>query len=398
MPPPLGNVVHDIAAPDSRREPHSPKVTAQDASPNNGAAPVSPIISSPGSPNINSRKSVHSRRSTHSYKGSPALTPATRTGPPRSLSYTYNQPRPTSSSRSNSGYENGEIQEVPITSPQHATADEEDPYAYDYTPRESHFRGALEYTEAEKKERERDIAERRGKRKDTSIWDDWKSKWRPEHLTDSPHEEKQAFSWESQEGRKGSQVSADDSDRPVGLRSASPSHQQPSSGSRIVRSISLPHKNSGGTEKEKDDGTSKSGSTTAKWNRLRFLIPTVTSQAHKEAQSSTVAPTGVNITDELIAGGLSTLMLRLWFERDEKDRRRVPVLLHRLRIRISDSLHPLHGTQSVFRIECEYANGAARWVVYRQLRDFLSLHTHYAVSNAYNRNVDNLPEFPRTSM
>jgi hypothetical protein len=25
------------------------------------------------------------------------------------------------------------------------------------------------------------------------------------------------------------------------------------------------------------------------------------------------------------------------------------------------------------------------------------LHTHYALSNAYNRNVDNLPEFPKTS-
>jgi phospholipase D1/2 len=54
----------------------------------------------------------------------------------------------------------------------------------------------------------------------------------------------------------------------------------------------------------------------------------------------------------------------------------------------------MHGHKSVFRIECEYANGAARWVVYRQLWDFLSLHTHYAVSNVYNRNVDNMPDFP----
>jgi phospholipase D1/2 len=68
-----------------------------------------------------------------------------------------------------------------------------------------------------------------------------------------------------------------------------------------------------------------------------------------------------------------------------------------LRIRISDSLHPLHGSHSVFRIECEYANGAIRWVIYRQLRDFLSLHAHCAVSNAYNRNIEKLPEFPRTS-
>jgi phospholipase D1/2 len=51
----------------------------------------------------------------------------------------------------------------------------------------------------------------------------------------------------------------------------------------------------------------------------------------------------------------------------------------------------------VFRIECEYANGAVRWVVYRQLRDFLSMHAHYAVSNAFSSQKEVLPEFPRTS-
>jgi hypothetical protein len=90
-------------------------------------------------------------------------------------------------------------------------------------------------------------------------------------------------------------------------------------------------------------------------------------------------------------------MLKLWFERDEKGHRRVPILLHRLRVRISDSLHPLGGDKSVFRIECEYANGAVRWVIYRKLTEFLSLHTHYALSNAYNRNIDTLPEFPKSS-
>ncbi|KAJ3856607.1 phospholipase D [Lentinula lateritia] len=136
-----------------------------------------------------------------------------------------------------------------------------------------------------------------------------------------------------------------------------------------------------------------------KWGRLRSLLPQVANQNPSSGPGpSAVTSSAVNITDELITGGLSTLMLRLWFEHDEKGHRRVPVLLHRLRLRVSDSLHPLQGHKSVFRIECEYANGAARWVIYRQLRDFISLHTHYAVSNAYNRNVDGLPEFPRTSL
>ncbi|KAH9949881.1 phospholipase D [Amylocystis lapponica] len=137
---------------------------------------------------------------------------------------------------------------------------------------------------------------------------------------------------------------------------------------------------------------------TPKWGRLRSLLPHIAGSKNAGQGPSAVVPQSVNITDELIAGGLSAVMLHLWFERDEKDHRRVPVLFHRLRIRVSDSLHPLHGHKAVFRIECEYANGAVRWVVYRQLREFLSLHTHYALSNAYNRNVENLPEFPKTSL
>ena len=50
-------------------------------------------------------------------------------------------------------------------------------------------------------------------------------------------------------------------------------------------------------------------------------------------------------------GGLSTLLLRMYFERDENDRRRVPVMLHRLKVRVSDSLHPMKGGKAVFRIE-----------------------------------------------
>ena len=136
---------------------------------------------------------------------------------------------------------------------------------------------------------------------------------------------------------------------------------------------------------------------TPKWGRLRSLLPHIAGQAKAHPQPSVVTPAHVNITDELITGGLATLMMRLWIEHDEKGHRRVPALFHRLRIRVSDSLHPMHGNKAVFRIECEYANGAVRWVVYRQLREFLSLHGHYTISNAYNRNLDTLPEFPITS-
>ncbi|KAG8706505.1 Phospholipase D1 [Ceratobasidium sp. 395] len=98
-------------------------------------------------------------------------------------------------------------------------------------------------------------------------------------------------------------------------------------------------------------------------------------------------------------GGLGVLLLQMFFERDDQDRRRVPILLHHLKIRVSDSINPLNGRHAVFRIECEYANGAARWVIYRQLRDFISLHGHYRVASVYlTRDQVLLPEFPKTSL
>ncbi|KIY44775.1 phospholipase D [Fistulina hepatica ATCC 64428] len=141
----------------------------------------------------------------------------------------------------------------------------------------------------------------------------------------------------------------------------------------------------------------------ARWGRLRSLLTHVANERDKSAADEAipqgaVMPYAVNITDELIVGGLSTQLLRLWFERGERDQRRIPILFHRLKIRVSDSIHPLHDTKSVFRIECEYANGAFRWVIYRQLRDFVRLHTKYRLSNAVNWSAEKLPEFPKRGM
>ncbi|KAF6757522.1 hypothetical protein DFP72DRAFT_758222, partial [Ephemerocybe angulata] len=147
----------------------------------------------------------------------------------------------------------------------------------------------------------------------------------------------------------------------------------------------------------------------AKWARLRALLPQITHEAGAQSPLNTPSAPGfavspaVNVVDELITGGLATLMPKLWFDRAEKGQRRIPVLLHRLRLRITDSLHPLHKSRSVFRIECEYANGAARWVVYRELRDFVSLHSHYTISQAshgahHGHGREKLPDFPATSI
>ncbi|CAL1712514.1 unnamed protein product [Somion occarium] len=258
----------------------------------------------------------------------------------------------------------------------------------EFAPPTSDFRSALEYEDPEQREREREIAERKGKRREREGY--FPETWNPVRwLSDSPRGEPSPFTAEPQEQEEHAPDEAETSTphQSPHLKNSSTAASSP----RLSgRSRSLPH--------IKID-TKGGGTGAPKWGRLRSLLPHVASQARAQASApSAVVSTSVNITDELIAGGLSTLMLRLWFERDERGHRRVPVLFHRLRIRVSDSLHPTHGHKAVFRIECEYANGAARWVIYRQLREFLSLHTHYAISNAYNRNVDTLPDFPRTSL
>lgn len=298
-----------------------------------------------------------------SHFRNPPDTPSARTGPPRSLSYTYTLPS-SAASRGNSKYENGNV-----TSP--GTDDAE------FSP-QSTFRSVLEYGTPE--------MDRKGKRRERTFDD--RDGWSFMHwFYDSPKDEAPPFDSgvpEKEDRREtGEEITSHKKSIP-GEEATTPTSRK----SVLRRAVSGGHP----SQEPKSGG--------AMWSRIRSLIPQIIHHDASVISGPSVTSHTVNITDELITGGLSTLMLRLWFERDEKDHRRIPVLLHRLRIRVTDSLHPMHAQKSVFRIECEYANGAARWVVYRQLRDFLSLHGHYAVANVYNRHVqvDQMPEFPRTSL
>nr|GAT50596.1 phospholipase D [Mycena chlorophos] len=293
------------------------------------------------------------------FDGPRQSTPSMRTGPPRSLSYGMSLPTTPVVGPRRKGYSEDDAQDP----------EQQDgmlPFSFSRQS-EDGFRTPLE----------RPGGDRKGKKRESRILDD---SWNPlRWFQDSPQEDKPGPFTAEPEAANGdatAEPNAEAKDEESGSQTRT----------RVRRSSSVPYSPS---EKK----------TAPKWGRLRSLLPHIASQAKPETPGpSTVTPATVNITDELIAGGLSTLMLRMWFERDEKNHRRIPALFHRLRIRVTDSINPLHGKKSVFRIECEYANGAVRWVVYRQLRDFFSLHAHYAFSNAYNRNIDDLPEFPRTSI
>ena len=320
-------------------------------------------------------------------------TPSERTGPPRSISFN-SLPNSRVVSRSNSRTD--AVYPVTETSPVLPG-----PSTHNYNLRppellertESQFRDALEYDDPDQREREREYLERveRRKLRDSRL-EEWNPiKWLTDSPRDTPKEEHARF-----ELGAGSESERERRPKLAHPMTAQPDGALPQRKQDTRRTNSLPPAPTRQDSKDKDKRTGG-----PRWGLLRSFLPTAIAQSHSQASqtggSSVLAPHSVNITDELIAGGLSTLMLKLWFERDEKGHRRVPILLHRLRIRISDSLHPLDGNKAVFRIECEYANGAARWVIYRQLREFVSLHTHYTFSNAYNRNTGALPEFPKTS-
>jgi phospholipase D1/2 len=374
------------------------------------ATPVNPA-NDPGlaNPSINyhlkansSSSKPRSRQSSYKQPPMPYLhsTPSERTGPPRSISFS-SLPNSRVVSRSNSRTETG----YPLTETPSAIAGPSTSPNYNHKLRppqllvrtETQFRDALEYDDPDQREREREYFERVERRKlRDSRFEDWNPiRWLTDSPRDTPKEEHPHFDLDV-----GSETEKEGNERRPKLThplSAQPDGPPPRRKRGTQRSNSLPAAPKRRDSKDKEKRTSGAG-----WGRVvRSLLPTVITQSHSQASqaggSSALAQHSVNITDELITGGLSALMLKLWFERDEKGHRRVPILLHRLRIRVSDSLHPLDGSKSVFRIECEYANGAARWVIYRQLREFVSLHTHYTISNAYNRNVTALPEFPKTS-
>ena len=143
-----------------------------------------------------------------------------------------------------------------------------------------------------------------------------------------------------------------------------------------------------------------------KWTTLRAKL------LHRNTnnQEKLTSPAQIPVTTELLAGQLPAMILKTWLDRDENGARNVPVLLGSLKFRVGDSAGfggNKDGQQTgreVFRIECEYGDGAVKWVIYRELRDFVSLHTHYKADNLGTR-VSHLrgarrieiPEFPKTS-
>ena len=331
------------------------------------------------------------RRPSASFTSAPG-SPAARTGPPNSFFFPL-VPLPDMKGHGNEGSHSdakdpnshgSETPRVVINDEDETSARLSDPYRNSFVRTESGFRGGWEYEDHDSTGRG---TARRQSWLNVEDWNINPRKWLG--LSEMDEQEEAGDDEPQQPSRQ------TDSPVPMGGPSRVPSRPPsptpaaneeltlppptPRVKSSFTRSLSLPHIRHNPA-----------------WSRIKSLIPHLAATAAEPTQEQPVFPRDrdVEVTDELTFSGLSTLMLRMWFERDERDERRVPVLLHRLKIRVSDSVNPLNNNTAVFRIECEYANSAAQWVIYRQLRDFNSLHAHYKVTNFYTRNMD-LPDFPR---
>ncbi|KAG2065325.1 phospholipase D [Suillus decipiens] len=297
-------------------------------------------------------------------------TPSSRTGPPRSLSFTFTHPSSSS------------IRHQTLVSGQREYSDifdndlgDRGRTSFQLNSGSSSFRGAFELSPSLGKA----TTDKKGKAREHRTFDQFHDSQLEDRSNSMFPEPSNTIFEEEEEKTERKPMSRHQTMGPIRKITSPPPRD-------LQRAQSHP---------PRADSTKPGAS--AKWSKLRGLLPYVI-RTGQPGGTSVITSHEVNITDELITGGLSTMMLRLWFERDEKGHRRIPILLHRLRIRISDSLHPMQAHKAVFRIECEYANGAVRWVIYRQLRDLLHLHAHYAVSNALSIKKDALPEFPRTSL
>ncbi|MBW0478538.1 hypothetical protein O181_018253 [Austropuccinia psidii MF-1] len=122
--------------------------------------------------------------------------------------------------------------------------------------------------------------------------------------------------------------------------------------------------------------------------------------SHNFIFRKTTSTSNSELMTSLSNGILPVIMLKMSMDRDEHGQHRIPVLMNLIKLKISDSIHPFQATHTVFRIELEYGDNLLKWVIHRELRDFVNLHAAYKASNIVSRTANDvtLPAFPKTSL
>ncbi|KAF8244496.1 phospholipase D [Wilcoxina mikolae CBS 423.85] len=144
----------------------------------------------------------------------------------------------------------------------------------------------------------------------------------------------------------------------------------------------------------------------AKWNRLKANIRMIGKKQKEESKID--KEKSAELVAELSAATPAAVILASMFQRDEHGHRRIPILLEQLKVQITDSKHSQKGggrSQTTFRLELEYGSGLTRmkWVIHREYRDFINLHSRYKLANISDttfsgRGDHKLPKFPRSTI
>ena len=141
--------------------------------------------------------------------------------------------------------------------------------------------------------------------------------------------------------------------------------------------------------------------------RSRVRLPTLMRARHTARDTVRTQPPA-SIMGELQSGMLPVAMITMTMDRDERSNPRIPVLLQQLRIRITDVIHTSHMGHALYRIELTYGADTMQWVIYREVRDFVALHTYFrtqSVKGLLGKTVmfrgtgesdSELPSFPKS--
>ena len=139
-------------------------------------------------------------------------------------------------------------------------------------------------------------------------------------------------------------------------------------------------------------------------NRWRVVRHYFRGNKHREKHGVT-HNSSLNMVRELESGMLEAALIKLSFGRDENGHKLVPVLLQHVRLRISNTLHAGH-SGALYRIDLEYTPGwNMRWVIYRELREIVALHTSIRagavkgyLGNPLHHDESSLPSFPKATL
>ncbi|KAJ9624916.1 Phospholipase D1 [Taxawa tesnikishii (nom. ined.)] len=147
-----------------------------------------------------------------------------------------------------------------------------------------------------------------------------------------------------------------------------------------------------------------------KWRQVKAGLKLL-GQRKKDERVRVDHQKSAELMAELLAGSPAALFFASMYQRDENGRRKIPVLLEQLKIRITQSQTKESESgdrHMIFTIELEYGNGASRmtWTIHRTVGDFLNLHAKYKLQSQtdrfklkgdQDRNRAKMPHFPRSA-